>query len=228
MATLNYNRIVHMGLYSKAAQDLFDSIFGQLSDGIWENAWSSTKYWYFAQTDRAPDGEVVIKVAVDYSTSYCGRYVPNGFREMSDVKILEWLGFKLKAIVQTELRDNDIKKGWKRDSEFVSQYLTRSQDLQLTVGDAYYVYDILRGRDRKSINAKIDGVVRDKKATKQADNAKKRIEKLNDDYLKYCAELRKQENDAIMQIKTKFDNVRSVRWTQVRKAIAEQEAKLAV
>ena len=145
---------VHTNLYSVKAKEVMDSVFGQLSDGWGENNPRNDRYWRFARCRTAEDGEVLIEVdMIGSKTSYCGHFTCNGFHcysnghfgMMSDDDIRQWMARLVKKTATMELRDNDIKGGWKRDNDRVCNYLDRRSGV--TIADAYLVYEHLLGRN---------------------------------------------------------------------------------
>lgn len=146
----NTTKLIHTKLYSKAAYEIISSVFGQLSDGYWENSPRMGKYWRYNHAKRSADGEVVISVENNWN---------NGFSEMSDDQILSWIADKIKFLAKDEA------KVWKRNSvdnqlEYLSYYE------KVSTADAYLTYEILKGREiteykyDKSVIDKIVGAKR--------------------------------------------------------------------
>ena len=146
----NTTKLIHTKLYSKAAYEIISSVFGQLSDGYWENSPRMGKYWRYNHAKRSADGEVVISVENNWN---------NGFSEMSDDQILSWIADKIKFLAKDET------KVWKRNSvdnqlEYLSYYE------KVSTADAYLTYEILKGREiteykyDKSVIDKIVGAKR--------------------------------------------------------------------
>ena len=146
----NTTKLIHTKLYSKTAYEIISSVFGQLSDGYWENSPRMGKYWRYNHAKRSADGEVVISVENNWN---------NGFSEMSDDQILSWIADKIKFLAKDEA------KVWKRNSvdnqlEYLSYYE------KVSTADAYLTYEILKGREiteykyDKSVIDKIVGAKR--------------------------------------------------------------------
>ena len=146
----NTTKLIHTKLYSKTAYEIISSVFGQLSDGYWENSPRMGKYWRYNYAKRSADGEVVISVENNWN---------NGFSEMSDDQILSWIADKIKFLAKDEA------KVWKRNSvdnqlEYLSYYE------KVSTADAYLTYEILKGREiteykyDKSVIDKIVGAKR--------------------------------------------------------------------
>ena len=134
-------RIIKTGLFGKKNKDILDSVIGQWSDGIWENTPQMAKYWEFANVDM-PNGEVVLKID---TRNHNGHHY-NGFAGLDDAKVKEIFGRYVKAIVKTEL-DDGLEGNWKRDCTSECDYLTRDDNEPITVKDAYYAYEVLKGRN---------------------------------------------------------------------------------
>ncbi len=134
-------RIIKTGLFGKKNQDILDSVIGQWSDGIWKNTPQMAKYWKFANVSM-PNGEVVLEID---TRNHNGHHY-NGFAGLDDTKVKEIFGRYVKAIVKEEL-DDGLGGDWKRDCTSECDYLTRSDDEPITVKDAYYAYEVLKGRN---------------------------------------------------------------------------------
>lgn len=149
--------IVHTGLFSKKANEILNSVIGQMSDGMWENSNSMNKYWMFARIEQAENGENVIEIKNERCTNYCGKYVPNGFDGLNANDILDFFAKKIKQIIKQEMKDNNADRAaWKRDNtDFHTQYL--SYDEHITVADVYYIYEYLL--NRPSINRKYETTI---------------------------------------------------------------------
>ena len=108
---------------------IISAVFGQLSDGKWENSGAMTKYWRFGE--------------VHGTTLEVGTSDPrSGFYQKSEDWIKNWFASKLKAVVQDEFGNN--KEGWRRDNTAISEYISYHHDV--TVADCYECYDFLKGR----------------------------------------------------------------------------------
>ena len=143
---------VHTELFTDIAKDAIDSVFGQLSDGIWENSHQMEQYWQFAHVERDLNGEVVIVVdkitgKIHGHGSNC-KWTSNAFAEMTDNRVLEFLGKKLREIANIEFKDKDLKPD--HSSQRTMEYLTRNTPI--TAEMAYVLADILLGKrvDRKA------------------------------------------------------------------------------
>lgn len=132
--------VIKTGLSDSKAQDILDSVIGQMSDGIWENSSRMNRYWKYA--DIIKEGsEIAIKIS--YPNSY-----ENGFKGKSENEIKKFFAQKIKQIVKEE------ELNWDRNNEERSCYLDRHSGV--TVKDAYRVYDKLLGRRERITEANQD------------------------------------------------------------------------
>ena len=133
-------RIIKTGLKTQKECDILDGVFGQLSDGMWENSRAAEGYWPYIDADLK-NGEVVLTVSNSYR--YDGRPT-NKLLDMSDDDIKKWLAKKIKQVIKEEGLD------WKRDNSDETDYLDtswRTSKQPSTVADCYYVYEVLKGRN---------------------------------------------------------------------------------
>lgn len=133
----------------KKAYEILNSIFGQLSDGMWENSMRMEKYWKFAGIEII-NGRIVVVVsnkAVKYED--WGRKFKtcvNPWINKTNKEIKSKLANFLKQIVKEELGDNySDSKLWNRKNDGTTlSYLGYKETI--TVQDAYRVYDKLLDR----------------------------------------------------------------------------------
>ena len=133
-------RIIKTGLKTQKECDILDGVFGQLSDGMWENSRAAEGYWPYIDADLK-NGEVVLTVSNSYR--YDGRPT-NKLLDMSDDDVKKWLAKKIKQVIKEEGLD------WKRDNSDETDYLDtewRTSKQPSTVADCYYVYEVLKGRN---------------------------------------------------------------------------------
>ena len=133
-------RIIKTGLKTQKECDILDGVFGQLSDGMWENSRAAEGYWPYIDADLK-NGEVVLTVSNSYR--YDGRPT-NKLLDMSDDDVKKWLAKKIKQVIKEEGLD------WKRDNSDETDYLDtewRKSKQPSTVADCYYVYEVLKGRN---------------------------------------------------------------------------------
>ena len=133
-------RIVETGLSGDLGKEIIDSIIGQMSDGIWENAPYMEYYW--PNVDATDNGD--IEVSTDWTSKWNQR--ENKFRNMSDPEVRKFFANKLKAIVQEYLNDTNQNPytNFNADNEEVCSYLGGHVVRDITVGQAYEAYNILR------------------------------------------------------------------------------------
>ena len=133
-------RIIKTGLKTQKECDILDGVFGQLSDGMWENSRAAGGYWPYIDAELE-NGEVVLKV----STAYRKYEEPtNKLLNMTDDDIKKWRAKKIKQVIKEEGLD------WDRGNEEETDYLDtkwRKSKQPSTVADCYYVYEVLKGRN---------------------------------------------------------------------------------
>lgn len=143
---MNNFRKINTPFFSKKAYEILRSVLGQLSDGLFENRRSYTKYWVNFNVERRANGQVYFAVNKCRYEVFSGNYYFNPFKEMSSAEFLNWIAAKLKAVIVAELKENSIslKEGWKRDNTTLeSEYLSCNENI--TIADIYVVYDWLKG-----------------------------------------------------------------------------------
>ena len=212
-------RKIKTNTFSKKANDMLNSVIGQMSDGIWENSKSMDKYWMFASVERDIDGENVIEINAGTGKPYCNRYVYNGFANMSDDQIREFFAKKIKQIAKIELKDNDKTSGWKRNNtEFKSCYLNYNEDI--SIADAYLCYEFLLGRNlsRWAID-QIKDIVGEKRSDKEIQIAEKKNELYNK-YVNMNVSINTECDKKIEEIKAKMN-------AEIAKLKEERDAKLS-
>ena len=123
------NTLIDTGLSDRKAEEVLQSVIGQLSDGIWENSRGMEKYWQYAD---------IIKKGSEIYISVNTENYESGYRGKSEQDIKRYFAQKVKQIVKEEGLE------WSRDNTEISAYLDRGSDV--TVQDAYRVYDKLLGR----------------------------------------------------------------------------------
>ena len=214
MATIANVRQIHTGLYTQTAQDCLDSVIGQLSDGIWENASSMAKYWEFVTIVRADDGEVLINVSKDMHDQYTHR--ENGFYYKSDFDVMNFFADKIKQIVKEEFKDSLEKKLlWDRQCKREVTYLSRmgKQHPKIVVRDAYLAYETLKGRSRAQAKYPAEVILKvvGKPLTPEMIEAAKKIKELwakrdaeliaaNAEFDKTCAEIKSKYEKQINEL----------------------------
>ena len=119
------------------------SVFGQLSDGKWENSPKMVGYWLFAKVVKN-DGKICLKVSTKgFDNSIFKKGVYNPYINMRSKQIMEKMANFIKAIVKDE-----HPTGWDRKNTAKCDYLSRN-GTTVRVCDAYRVYDALKQRKPK-------------------------------------------------------------------------------
>ena len=115
-----------------------------MSDGIWENSKTMEKYWPFANVIKKNGERIFLEIIKTPFRPNTNMDTSNGFYDMDENMIKVFFAKKVKQIAKTELNDADIGE-WKRDNLNQSTYLS-SYDEDITIQDAYFVYEHLLGR----------------------------------------------------------------------------------
>ncbi len=119
------------------------SVFGQLSDGKWENSPRMTGYWLFADVVKN-DGKICLKVSTKgWDNSIFEKGVYNPYVNMRSKQIMEKMANFVKAVAKDE-----YPSGWDRKNTSECDYLSRG-NITVRVCDAYRVYDALKQRNPK-------------------------------------------------------------------------------
>lgn len=142
--------LIDTGLRGNYAKEIMQAVIGQMSDGLWENSSTYEHYWRFVDVDER-GGQIFLKVSTKKydDNAIANTYYENYFYQkmnMDETKIKTFFAARIKDIIKSELKDEleDPVKGWNRESDFVSAYI--SYDEQVTVAHAYFAYETLKGR----------------------------------------------------------------------------------
>ena len=212
-------RKITTNTFSKKANEMLNSVIGQMSDGIWENSKSMDKYWRFASIERDPDGENIIEISAATGKPYCNRYLYNGFSDMSDDQIREFFAKKIKQIAKIELKDNGKTTEWKRNNtEFKSCYLNYNEDI--SIADAYLCYEFLLGRN---LSHWTTDQVKDLIGVKRSDKEIQIAEKKNELYNKYVDMNRSINTDC----DKKIEEIKAKMNAEIAKLKEERDVKLS-
>jgi hypothetical protein len=138
---------IYVDLGFNASDDVafatIESVFGQLSDGKWENSPKMTGYWLFADVVKN-DVKICLKVSTKgFDNSIFKKGVYNPYINMRSKQIMEKMANFVKAIVKDE-----HPAGWDRKNTAKCDYLSRG-NITVRVCDAYRVYDALKQRKPK-------------------------------------------------------------------------------
>ena len=129
--------LVDLGLDPKF-KDMIDSVFGQMSDGYWENTPRMRGYWKFARP-ILKDNKIYLEIDNAHWKGDGGRSVYNLWDGMSDARVKQFLADKIKFLVKEE----GLK--WDRGNTNTTDYLSYSNPYP--VKDCYYAYELLKGRN---------------------------------------------------------------------------------
>ncbi len=130
--------LVSTGLSDAKAEDVLNSVIGQMSDGIWENTSQMDRYWKNLEIVKK-DGELYIQANTDSYSS--------GFKGYTEDEIRKFVANKVKQIAKMYIEDykgsaKDL--AWDRNCTVKCDYLDYHSGA--TIQDAYRVYDKLLGR----------------------------------------------------------------------------------
>ena len=106
---------------------ILSSVFGQMSDGIWENTRAMEKYWK----------------SLDYSVNSAG-YIVIEDRRFVCADPVDFFANKIKQIIKIEIDDGNCRMSWDRLCSATPSYIGRGV---ATVGDCYQLYELLKGRN---------------------------------------------------------------------------------
>ena len=187
-------RVIKTGFFTKKAYEVLSSVFGQLSDGRWENSPAMNGYWEFGDAQQLPSGEVVIEISNEsFKFDNCGyrpKNLQNKFYGKSDEDIKKWLAHKVKYLAQLEFKDNNEHPRWDRTNvSDTTVYL--SYDETITVADCYLVYEMLLGRtnEKRYAVATLTVVIGEKRSAEEEAAVTAHMAKVN--------QLQRQRLDAV-------------------------------
>lgn len=144
---------IDTGLKGDLAEDILNSVIGQMSDGLWENSPVMEHYWRYINVVRTAGNQVFLVVdGVTADSSHVVNYF-NYKMGMDERKIKEFIAKKLKEVVKEEIGSGNDLMGWNRNNETESDFLAG------TISDCYFVYETLLGR--KGYEKKYPGFMRD-------------------------------------------------------------------
>lgn len=214
------DRIIHTGLYTKKAREVMDSVFGQCSDGAYENNPRYDKYWMFGDACQEVDGEVTIHVsAKSGENERCGQYhnrwVENAFFKMSDAEVKSWMAIMVKRIMQMELRDESIANGWRRDNtSFTTHYLNYDEDIN--VAEVYCIYELLLGRQvgitkyDAHVIASVLGCKRQPSEIEAETKKREHAKSIDRTYAEAVKQMNEDEKRKIDELNTKIEAVKKM------------------
>ena len=132
-------RIIKTNVTGNVANEILNSVIGQMSDGMFEGNGYYEGFWIFVEIDRFNN----IRVNTNYGVSRWGKYYKNKFFHMSDNEVREFFARMIKRIVQQELRDKNIpvRGEFKKGNKRLLEYMNYREDV--TIDDCVTVYDAL-------------------------------------------------------------------------------------
>lgn len=232
MITNDNDRVIRTGLYSNKAKEVLSSVFGQLSDGAWENNPYYDRYWKFGDVTQEVDGEVTIHISAKMGErEYHSKWIENGFTGMSDVDVKQWMARMVKKTMQMELRDEDVPNGWKRDNtDFMTHYLNYNEDIN--VAEVYCIYEQLLGREigvTKYSSHTICSVFGAKRQPEEIEAETKKRETakaIEHEYAEHVKALNAEEKQAIDELNAKLDEIKKMYTDKRNAAWHEKQKKL--
>lgn len=221
MVNQDSDRIVHTGMYTKKAKEVIDSVFGQMSDGAWENNPYYDRWWKFGDAAQEVDGEVTIHISAKTGErGYNGKWIENGFSGMSDIDIKNWMARMVKKTMQMELKDENISHGWRRDNtDFMTHYL--NYDEEINVAEVYCVYEQLLGREigvtkySAAIICSVFGMKRQPDEIEAETKKREAAAAVEADYVEQVKLLNDEEKKLISELTAKIEEVKKS-YTQKR------------
>ena len=145
---MNNRRVVYTGIEATSKNlDMFNSVIGQMSDGMWENSEYMNGYWTTADID-VDDDEIIIEIDREryyfdrayhnrWGTYYTKAY-ENHWWGMTDIAVVRFFKNKIRRIAGEEIKDNDYWKvdaKWSKDCNLRCKYLDYRTGV--TFADAY-------------------------------------------------------------------------------------------
>lgn len=110
---------------------ILGSVIGQMSDGIWENTRSMEKYWKSLSYGKDAFGNI---------------YLEDSYGVCADV--YDFFANKIKQIIKIEIEDGTTPGlKWERCCGFRPCYIDGIISHNITVGECYELYELLKGRD---------------------------------------------------------------------------------
>jgi hypothetical protein len=110
---------------------ILSSVIGQMSDGIWENTRSMEKYWKSLRYGTDANGNIYL----DDTQWVCANPA-------------DFFANKIKQIIKVEIDDGRTSGlEWDRMCSVVPDYIDGVIGYNVTVGDCYELYELLKGRN---------------------------------------------------------------------------------
>ena len=89
-------RVIDTGLSTALEADIIDAVFGQVSDGMWENSPQSDHYWPYIEVEKRGN-KVVLLVSKQYRDRL-GK--TNRFLDMDDATVKKWVARRIKLVIK--------------------------------------------------------------------------------------------------------------------------------
>ena len=226
------DRIIHTGLYSNKAKEVLSSVFGQLSDGAWENNPYYDRYWKFGDVMQEVDGEVTIHISAKTGErDYHGKWIANGFIGMSDTDVKQWMARMVKKTIQMELRDESIVNGWRRDNtEFETRYLNYHETI--TVAEVYCIYELLFERNvgitkyDVSVIASVQGSKRQPEEIEAEAKKREEVHAIESAYAEQVKAYNDEEKKLVDELNAKIKEIKDMYYSKRNEAWHEKQKKL--
>lgn len=98
-----FTRTVNTGFSdTEKGAKILSRVFGQMSDGIWEESNAITGYWLCAHINNNGD----LQIATTYRSPETYYKCKNPYKKMSDAAIRSYFANKIKQIAKINLKDN--------------------------------------------------------------------------------------------------------------------------
>lgn len=232
MITNDDDRIIHTGLYTNKAKEVLSSVFGQLSDGAWENNPYYDRYWKFADAMQEVDGEVTIHISAKTGErEYHGKWIQNGFTGMRDTDVKQWMARMVKKTMVMELKDESISNGWRRDNtEFETRYLNCHETI--TVAEVYCIYELLLGRNvgvtkyDVSVIASVQGSKRQPEEIEAETKKREAAHQIESEYAEHVKALNAEEKKTVDELNAKIAEIKQMYCDKRNAAWHEKQKKL--
>lgn len=213
-------REVHTTIYSKSAADIIAAALKYVGTGLCYTGKSASRTACKAKIDKHPNGEMLVTWNDnDISTYRLVSYI----RDKNDINARKWLAWQIKDTIHKEFERecaDDKHRLWKRDNKQVSKYLTEKAGHDITIQEAYCIYDILM--DRKNVDKRFPkkliedfrGTENDPFKTEMEVQRRNEIKLITDEYQKkidnanvnsYYTDIRKQMDAEIAEIRKRYE-----------------------
>lgn len=114
-------RRIPTGLQGIKANEVLNSVIGQMSDGMWENTPYYNKFWMFCNIDK--DNSIIVQ---DRGQFRWDRFYCSGFREMDEQQVRDFFAKRIKAILHQFKKDYGID-----DEEQKCEYMGYHEEISV-------------------------------------------------------------------------------------------------